>query len=320
MKVGSVAVWGLNTAVLCALALVSGCVTTESDGSGRGAGARHKGVWKHQHSGKVAVRTVVEEIPAPVEEFDLDGTGILMPPDIVEVAPPAIDAPYTPPELTTESYIVRKGDMLSKLAVKFDTTVATLMELNHLANPDVLYVGQELQVPAGRGGGDTIKRMPANVQKGGSYEIQKGDTLSAIALAANVSIDDLRALNNISNDEIFAGETIYIPSYGTVPSKVKRSAPKKETAKPVSEPVVSEPSTLEPLEPAPLAPAKPAVEPAESAMDFTTVQDHVVYPGESLADIARQYGVSMSEIMRLNNITSPEAVRVNQRLRIPVAE
>ena len=75
-------------------------------------------------------------------------------------------------------------------------------------------------------------------------------------------------------------------------------------------------------EPAPLAPVAPApaVEPVESSMTFDMVQDHVVYPGETLDDIARQYGVSKSEIMRMNNISDPTAVSEGQRLRIPVAE
>lgn len=44
---------------------------------------------------------------------------------------------------------------------------------------------------------------------------------------------------------------------------------------------------------------------------------HVVTAGETLAGIARRYGVSMSEIMRLNGITNPNFIFVGQRLRLP---
>ena len=60
-----------------------------------------------------------------------------------------------------------------------------------------------------------------------------------------------------------------------------------------------------------------AVEP-QASVDM--IEDKVLYPGETLDDVARQYGVSKAEIMRLNNISDESQVREGQRLRIPVAE
>jgi LysM repeat protein len=50
------------------------------------------------------------------------------------------------------------------------------------------------------------------------------------------------------------------------------------------------------------------------------VVDHVVYPGDTLDNIALQYGVSKVEIMRLNNLSSETDLQEGQRLRIPVAK
>lgn len=316
MKVGS-AVLGLHVAVLCVFALTQGCVTTESQGSGRGAGARHKGPWKHEHKGKSTETMVATHDPyyGMGEE-----QGEVYEPVVIDTAPSS--QPYAAPQSSpnTETYIVQKGDILSQLAVDFDTSTATLVELNNLSNPDVLYVGQELRVPAGRKGSSSASssaKKSRSIKKGGTYTIQKGDTLSEIALAAGVSINDLRELNNIKGDQIFAGEKIDIPAHGKVPTvKKKTSAPKSEPA-PVVEtaPVAAEPA------PAPLAPVEPVVEPAETAtMSVDMVEDKVLYPGETLDDVARQYGVSKAEIMRLNNITDETAVREGQRLRIPIAE
>ena len=144
------------------------------------------------------------------------------------------------------------------------------------------------------------------MKKGGEYVIQKGDTLSGIAVAAGVSLNDLRSLNNIQGDRIIAGETLSIPSGGKVPTNTQKS--KAAPVEPVAE--VAEPA------PAPVA----AVEPVESNMQVDAVIDHVVYPGETLDDISRQYGVSKSDIMRLNNISDASAVKEGQRLRIPIAE
>jgi murein DD-endopeptidase MepM/ murein hydrolase activator NlpD len=47
-----------------------------------------------------------------------------------------------------EIYIVQRGDMLSAIAERYNVTVEILIELNHLTNPDILEVGQELIIPA----------------------------------------------------------------------------------------------------------------------------------------------------------------------------
>ncbi len=311
MKVG-VTVLGLHVAAVCAFVLMQGCVTTESQGSGRGAGARHKGPWKHEHKDKQ-----VDPPAVATDSYyanDDQSTDSIYDPVIVEGSSSTKVEPYVAPVTSsTEVYIVQKGDILSRIAVAFDSTTKNLISMNNLSNPDVLYVGQELRVPAGRKGSSvssTTTTKSTSIKKGDSYKIQKGDTLSEIASAAGVSINDLRSLNNIKNDQIFAGETIDIPSYGKAPSV--KSTPKKTKSTPV-EPV-AEPA------PAPLAVAS-VVEPVETTtMQVEHVVDHVVYPGETLDDISRQYGVSSSDIMRLNNISDASEIKENQRLRIPIAE
>ena len=68
------------------------------------------------------------------------------------------------------------------------------------------------------------------------------------------------------------------------------------------------------------APVKPAVRMAKATKDrikaeFTT--KHAVSPGETLSDIAQQYGVSMRDIKSANAMNTG-LVRVGQILRIPV--
>lgn len=59
-------------------------------------------------------------------------------------------APTTPTtEAAAPTYTVQGGDTLSAIATRFGTTVAELVELNQLANPDVLEIGQVLQLPEG---------------------------------------------------------------------------------------------------------------------------------------------------------------------------
>ncbi len=314
MKVGS-AVLGLHIAAVVAFSLVQGCVTTESQGSGRGAGARHKGPWKHEHKGK-AVSTQAVATDSYYQQGSEQG---IYDPVIIETGsttPEPYVAPATSYSGNTETYIVQKGDILSQLAVDFNTSTKTLISMNSLSNPDVLYVGQELRVPAGSKASarssSSSSTSYSSVKKGGEYVIQKGDTLSGIAVAAGVSLADLRSLNSIKDDKIFAGETLAIPSGGKVPTHTQKSTAKK------ADPVEPAPEVAEPA-PAPMA--APGVEPLETgSMQVDAVMDHLVYPGETLDDISRQYGVSKSDIMRLNNISDASAITEGQRLRIPIAE
>jgi LysM repeat protein len=307
MKIGS-AVLGLHIAALIAFSLTQGCITTESQGSGRGAGAKHKGPWKHEHSGKDSSDQAV----ADDSIYQGDDQGSMYDPVMIDSGTEnTMPEPYVEPVPTygnTDTYVVQKGDVLSRLAVDFNTTTKTLIAMNNLSNPDVLYVGQELRVPAGSKRSASPSTSKPSIKKGGTYVIQKGDTLSGIAVAAGVSLGDLRSLNNIEGDRIIAGETLDIPSGGKVPTNTQKSTAKK----------------ADPVEPEPAPVAGPDDENQTETTDLQvdTVMDHLVYPGETLDDIARQYSVSKSDIMRMNmnNLSSESDLKEGQRLRIPISE
>jgi LysM repeat protein len=321
MKIGST-VFAAHVAVLCVLALTQGCVTTESQGSGRGPAAKQQGPFKRDHKGNTD--SVPEGSAVAMDPlygaYEDDTTSMYGDTIITESTTTYVEpAPFAGSYGKTEIYIVQKGDMLSQLAVDFDTTTAELVRLNGLSNPDVLYVGQELSVPAGRKNSKTTTKPTGSVKKGGTYIIQKGDTLSGIALAAGVSIDDLRSLNGIKGDTIMAGEELSIPSYGKVPSSTRT---KKSTtpAKSTTPSKTYTPTTTAP-EPAPPVFDEPAAAPVSAApMTVDMVVDDVMYPGETLDDKARNYGVTKAEIMRLNGITDESQVIDGMRIRIPVAE
>lgn len=71
--------------------------------------------------------------------------------------PAAPKPPTTGP--STGTYIVRAGDTLGSIAARHGTTVANLMKLNGITNPDRIWVGQRLRVSGsgGSSGGTTPK-------------------------------------------------------------------------------------------------------------------------------------------------------------------
>ncbi len=64
-------------------------------------------------------------------------------------APPSVSTPTRPaPKPGTTTYTVQKGDTLSSIARKFNTSVSELQKLNNFSNPNNLVVGSVILVPA----------------------------------------------------------------------------------------------------------------------------------------------------------------------------
>lgn len=60
---------------------------------------------------------------------------------------PTTTVPPTTATTVPTSYVVQSGDTLTKIANQFGTTVAAIVALNQLENPDRLSEGQVLQLP-----------------------------------------------------------------------------------------------------------------------------------------------------------------------------
>ncbi len=105
------------------------------------------------------------------------------------------------------TYYVALGDTLKSLAARFGTTVDVLLSLNpSITNPNVIYEGQKLTVPAGGGS------PPPPVTQ--IYTVQRGDTLRIIAARFGTTVDALlRANPQITNPNlIYVGQVISIPT------------------------------------------------------------------------------------------------------------
>ncbi|WP_077616500.1 glycoside hydrolase family 25 protein [Caenibacillus caldisaponilyticus] len=48
---------------------------------------------------------------------------------------------------STKVYVVKKGDTLSGIAARYNTSVAELVKLNKIKNPDLIYPGQKIKLP-----------------------------------------------------------------------------------------------------------------------------------------------------------------------------
>lgn len=101
--------------------------------------------------------------------------------------------PSTP---TTGTYIVKAGDTLYSIAVRYKTTVAAIAKANNITNINVLRVGQVLKMP-----GTPPPPPPATAT---TYTVKSGDTLYSIASRYKTTVSRLVQVNNISNPNVLS--------------------------------------------------------------------------------------------------------------------
>jgi LysM repeat protein len=147
--------------------------------------------------------------------------------------------------------------------------------------PEVVIVG-EAAGPTGNGGQQT-------------YTVVSGDTLSDIADRFGVSVDDLVAINNLTDPtDLFVDQVLTIPASdnSTTPT-IQGPAPTATAAPP------------EPTEPAP-GPTEPS-----------GGQTYTVQEGDIPETIAAQFGITADALMAANGITDPTSLQIGQVLIIP---
>jgi LysM repeat protein len=124
-------------------------------------------------------------------------------------------------------HVVRRGDTLVKIALRYGVSVTALTRANNLRNANVIYVGQRLLIPTkNRAAASNTAQPAANITSSGSvHVVRRGDTLAKISQRYGVTIAALRKVNNIRNiNRIYVGQRLQIP--GRTPQKQAASAPK----------------------------------------------------------------------------------------------
>ena len=115
-----------------------------------------------------------------------------------------------------------------------------------------------------------------------TYKVEKGDTLYSISRKYQITVAELRTANNLSeNDVIKAGQKLIIPD-ADIGTAAALSSTKTATS---------------------TAPAGKTVE-------------YVVAKGDTLYGIARKNGMSVADLMAINNLDSSAVIKVGQKLKV----
>lgn len=214
------------------------------------------------------------------------------------------NVPYYKEGESQEIYTVKKGDSLWKIANKYNTTVEKLKSANNLKT-NTLSVGQKLVIPS----------ISVSPEVSDTYIVQKGDSLWSIANKFNMTVSELKNLNNLTNNLLSIGQVLKIKdssnngkttytvqkgdSFWVIANKYGITTEELKSYNNLTSNLLSIGQILK------IPQGKTSTE-----------NIYTVKKGDSLWTIANRYNTTVEKIKVLNNLTS-NLLSIGQQLKIP---
>lgn len=223
------------------------------------------------------------------------------------------------------NYTIQRGDSLSGIATRFNTSVAQLVTLNQLTDAHRIRVGQMLLLPH-----DTnmitqtlAAAEPVAVEPGAAYAVRPGDTVSSIARRYRVSEAALLQVNGLTNpDRLAVGQQLRLPAEGD--ARVLAAAYRDA----VDVPVVAAADAVSDVEADvdaglvenvtvgnELAAQALSADPA----DYSVAADNTVeiQASETLGHLSEWAGTSVQALRTANGLRATQSLIVGQRFKLP---
>ncbi len=166
-------------------------------------------------------------------------------------------------------YKVKKGDTISEIAERYHISTSEIKKWNNL-NSNKIVSGQSLKIYSSVTTSSLVESTTSPSGNVNYHKIKSGETIGGIAEEYRVSASNIREWNNLSSDKIIAGTTLKIYSGST--TKTVKETDSHETE------LTSESIT------------------------------HQIQPGETIIGISEDYGVTIDDIKRWNNLSSSKIV------------
>ncbi|MGC9053755.1 MAG: LysM peptidoglycan-binding domain-containing protein, partial [Candidatus Hydrogenedens sp.] len=218
-------------------------------------------------------------------------------------------------------YIIKQGDTLSKIAKENNTNIKNIMELNNLNENSNLQIGQKIilspEITNDKRNIPQISQEKPSIKENSSfqisqekvpkkedsssqntiiYRVQAGDNLWLIARKNNITVNELMQWNNLdASKQLKIGQELKI-------QQVAKQNKDKDNKNRIQ---VSTLTTTE----------KTKVIPEENNKQSKT-DVYTVQKGDSLYIISKKVGVSLKELMEINNFDEKKVLQVGETIRI----
>lgn len=214
----------------------------------------------------------------------------------------------------SDYYVVKKGDTLWSIARAYGLTVDKLKSLNNLTSNN-LTIGDSLIVKDSSGNNDNS----ASADNKRYYIVKKGDSLYSIARRNNMTVDELKSLNNLTSNILSIGQKLIISNGSNVSNNVY-VVKKGDTLWSIANNFnvsVNDLKNANNKSNNSLSIGEQLIIPGKSTGENVSTIIYTVKSGDNLYSIARRYNVTVNEIKSLNNLSS-NLLSIGQKLSIPI--
>lgn len=222
---------------------------------------------------------------------------------------------YTPPAGTgAKYYTVKTGDTLWNIAKNNGISVDELKKLNNLTS-NSLTIGQTLKVSSATPPATTPSTPPSdsgNIY----YTVKSGDNLYKIANQFNTTVNDIKALNNLSSNLLSIGQKLLISKAPAQDEEETYTVKSGDTLYAIANKyglTVDELKQLNNLTSNSLSIGQKLLIKKSTSTQPTT---YIVQSGDSLYRIAIKYNTTVDAIKQLNNLKTNN-LSIGQKLLIP---
>ena len=190
--------------------------------------------------------------------------------------------PAATPAPTAATHVVVEGDTLSAIADQYGVTLDAIMEENDITDASLIFVGQELTIPAAATASDSSDGSDAGGQ---THTVVEGDTLTGIAEQYGTTVEAISEANDLTDSVIWIGQELTIPDAAPAPDPTATPTPEATS------------------------------ESGSSAATYT------VTDGDTATGIAEAFGVTLQALADANELTIEELnnLQIGQVLNIPAA-
>ena len=237
-------------------------------------------------------------------------------------------------------HVVQPGETLFLIALQYGVDVNELAKLNGISNAHLIHSWQQLTIPS-----NSSTAAPAQPVRG-NHIVQRGETLDSIAKFYDITISELRTLNNIYGHYIYPGEELALPvpgrapisepgqpavsangnthivqygdTLGTIAALYGVNLLELQAANNIWSYIIYPGQQLLIPSAGPVVQQKPSSSTSATEQPAPVIQPktHIVQRGETLFRIARQYDISLEALMRANVITDPTRIHAGLELRV----
>lgn len=227
-----------------------------------------------------------------------------------------------PEQIPDLSYTVARGDTLSGIASRYDTSVAELVAINQLRDRNSLRIGQKLVLPQRGGVVPTLivnDSGPQSIPGSRTYTVRRGDTLTAISQRFGVNTATLMSLNGIRDRNMLQpGQVLKLAADGSAANVASAPAPAQQVSD-TSAPAADAPAVAADSAAARQADAEQVDNVlASDPADYSVASDNTIeiLADETLGHFAEWLGMDSAALRRLNNLRANATVRVGDRLKV----